>query len=128
MVKVIGFIGLLAICIASMGMFGMVVFATETRLKEISIRKVLGANEGSLIYMLSKGFFLLLALSAMIALPMTYLFFDKVILAEFAYHQPIGWIELFAGALGIGLLALFMVGSQTWKAAKSNPAEVLKSE
>jgi putative ABC transport system permease protein len=44
--KVIGFIAFLAICIASLGLFGMVVFTTETRLKEISIRKVLGASEG----------------------------------------------------------------------------------
>jgi hypothetical protein len=61
MVKVIGFITFLAICIASMGLFGMVVFTTETRLKEISIRKVLGASEGGLIFLLSKGFLILLA-------------------------------------------------------------------
>jgi putative ABC transport system permease protein len=128
MVKVIGFIGFLAICIASMGLFGMVVFTTETRLKEISIRKVLGANERSLIYLLGKGFLLLLALSALIALPITYFFFDKVVLVNIVYHQPIGWMELLAGAIGIGLLALFMIGSQTWKAARSNPARVLKSE
>jgi len=128
MVKVIGFIGFLSICIASMGLFGMVVFTTETRLKEISIRKVLGANEGSLIYMLSKGFLILLTLSALIALPATYLLFDKVILINFAYHQPIGWMELLAGAIAIGLLAFMMIGSQTLKAARSNPAEVLKSE
>jgi len=128
MVKVIGFIAFLAICIASMGLFGMVVFTTETRLKEISIRKVLGANEGSLIYMLSKGFLILLTLSALIALPATYFLFDKVILINFAYHQPIGWMELLAGAIAIGLLAFMMIGSQTLKAARSNPAEVLKSE
>ncbi len=57
MVKVIGFITFLAICIASMGLFGMVVFTTETRLKEISIRKVLGASEGGLIFHLSKRLF-----------------------------------------------------------------------
>ena len=128
MAKVIGFIAFLAICIASMGLFGMVVFTTETRLKEISIRKVLGANEGSLIYLLSKGFLLLLTFSALIALPATYLFFDQVVLTSFAYHQPIGWMELFTGAIAIGLLAFIMIGSQTLKAARSNPAEVLKSE
>ncbi|HEY5825277.1 MAG TPA: ABC transporter permease [Cyclobacteriaceae bacterium] len=128
MAKVIGFIAFLAVCIASMGLFGMVVFTTETRLKEISIRKVLGANEGSLIYLLSKGFLLLLTLSALIALPITYLFFDQVVLTNFAYHQPIGLMELFIGALGIGMLAFIMIGSQTLKAARSNPAEVLKSE
>ncbi len=128
MVKVIGFIAFLAVCIASLGLFGMVVFTTETRLKEISIRKVLGASEASLVYKLSKGFLILLGISAFIALPTTYFFFDKVLLANFAYHQSIGWIELISGAAGIGLLAFIMIGSQTWKAARTNPAEVLKNE
>ncbi len=56
MIKVVGFLAFLAICIASLGLFGMVVFTTETRLKEISIRKVLGASEGSLVIKLSYGF------------------------------------------------------------------------
>src|SRR6185369_6968013 len=56
MVKVIGFLAFLAICISSMGLFGMVVFTTETKLKEISIRKVLGASEGNLVVLLSRGF------------------------------------------------------------------------
>lgn len=128
MTKVIGFLAFLAVCIASMGLFGMVVFTTETRLKEISIRKVLGANELKLIYLLSKGFLLLLTLAASIALPATYFFFDKVVLANFAYHQPIGLSELFSGVLVVMMLAFLMIGSQTVKVARSNPAEVLKNE
>ncbi len=128
MVKVIGFIAFLAVCIASMGMFGMIVFTTETKLKEISIRKVLGASEGSLLYLLSKGFLALLTIAALVALPVTYLFFEKVVLTNFAYHESIQWTELLSGAFFIGLLALLMIGSQTLKAARSNPAKVLKSE
>jgi ABC-type antimicrobial peptide transport system permease subunit len=128
MAKVIGFLAFLAVGVASMGLFGMVVFTTETRRKEISIRKVLGAKEGSLIYLLSKSFLTLLLLAALIALPMTYLFFNNVVLINFAYHQPIGWPELLSGACIIFLIAIVMIGSQTWKAARSNPAEVLKSE
>src|SRR5260221_735947 len=75
MIKIIGFLSFLAISIASMGLFGMVVFATETRLKEISIRKIMGATPGNLIYLLSRGFLLLLSISALNALPVTYLFF-----------------------------------------------------
>ncbi|MBY0435109.1 MAG: ABC transporter permease, partial [Cyclobacteriaceae bacterium] len=56
-VKLAGFLAFLAICIASMGLLGMVVFTTETRLREISIRKVMGASEGALVYLLGKGFF-----------------------------------------------------------------------
>lgn len=128
MLKVIGFIAFLAICISSLGLFGMVVFTAETRLKEISIRKVLGASEGGLIYLLSRGFLGLLALAALIALPVAYFFFDKVILVNFAYHQPIGLSELLLSAVIVMLLALLLIGSQTLKAARKNPAHVLKSE
>jgi ABC-type antimicrobial peptide transport system permease subunit len=127
-VKIIGFLAFLTICIASMGLFGMVVFSTETRLKEVSIRKVLGASEGNLVYLLGKGFLILLLVAAFIALPATYFFFDKVILNNFAYHQPIGWSELLTGTLAVMLLAFLMIGSQTLKVARTNPAEVLKNE
>ena len=128
MVKVIGFIAFLAICIASLGLFGMVVFTTETRLKEISIRKVLGASESGLIYLLSKGFLSMLIIATFVALPVTYFFFDKVVLVNFAYHQPIGIRELLAGVVIVMCLAFLLIGTQTVKAARKNPANVLKSE
>ncbi|GAB3513059.1 ABC transporter permease [Emticicia fontis] len=128
MVKVIGFISFLAICIASLGLFGMVVFTTETRLKEISIRKVLGATEGGLIYLLSKGFLLLLGIAALIALPGTYIFFDKVVLTQFAYHLPMQFYEFLLPLLVLGALASILIGSQTLKAARSNPVKNLKTE
>jgi len=127
MIKIIGFITFLAICIASMGLFGMVVFTTETRLREISIRKVLGASEGGLVFLLSKGFLFLLLFATLIALPATYLFFDKIVLTNFAYHDPISLSIMLAGVLVIMFIAFVMIGSQTLKAARSNPAEVLKS-
>ena len=128
MVKVIGFLAFLAICISSMGLFGMVVFTAETKLKEISIRKVLGATEGNLIYLLSRGFLFLLILSAAIALPLTYLVFDRLILRNIAYHVPVGLLELFSGFVIVGAIAFLMIGSQTLKVARTNPAEVLKNE
>ncbi|SFC27256.1 ABC transporter permease [Spirosoma endophyticum] len=128
MVKVIGFIAFLSICIASLGLFGMVVFTTETRLKEISIRKVLGASESGLIYLLSKGFLSMLLIATFVALPVTYFFFDQVVLTNFAYHQPIGLSELLAGVMIVMFLAFLLIGSQTLKAARKNPANVLKSE
>lgn len=128
MVKTIGFLAFLAICIASLGLFGMVVFTTETKLKEISIRKVLGASEPGLVYLLCRGFISLLGIAALIALPATYLLFDKILLTRFVYHQPIGLAELLGGTLVVILLALVMIGSQTAKAARSNPAKVLKSD
>jgi len=128
MIKVVGFLAFLAICIASMGLFGMVVFTTETKRKEISIRKVLGASEGSLIALLSRGFLLLLLVSAAIALPVTYLFFDRVVLVKFAYHDPIGWLDIFLGFAGVLVIAGLMIASQTLKVARVNPAVTLKNE
>ena len=128
MIKIIGFLSFLAISIASMGLFGMVVFTTETRLKEISIRKVMGASSGNLIYLLSRSFLVLLSISALIALPVTYLFFENVVLTKFPYHTPVQIAELFVGLLAVLLIAVMMIGSQTMKAAKSNPVAVLKSE
>lgn len=128
MIKIIGFLSFLAISIASMGLFGMLVFTTETRLKEISIRKVMGASSGNLIYLLSRGFVVLLSISAIIALPVTYLFFENIVLTNYPYHTPVQVAELSVGLLAVLLIAIVMIGSQTLKAARSNPVEVLKSE
>ncbi|GAA0548063.1 ABC transporter permease [Chitinophaga japonensis] len=128
MIKIIGFLSFLAISIASMGLFGMVVFTTETRIKEIGIRKVMGASVGNLIYLLSRGFLLLLSVSALIALPATYFFFKTVVLPNFPYHTPVQITELSAGLLLVLLIAFVMIGSQTLKAARSNPVVVLRRE
>jgi predicted lysophospholipase L1 biosynthesis ABC-type transport system permease subunit len=128
MLKVVGFLAFLALCISSMGLFGMVVFTTETRLKEMSIRKVLGASEGNLILILSKGFLLLLGIAALIAIPSTYFLFEKVILTNFAFHEPVGIVELMAGAAAVVTIGFLMLGSQTISIARSNPAVVLKNE
>jgi ABC-type antimicrobial peptide transport system permease subunit len=127
-IKIIGFLSFLAISIASMGLFGMVVFTTETRLKEISIRKVMGASPGHLLYLLSKGFLVLLFMAALIALPITYIFFENFVLTSFPYHTPIQLPELFVGLLAVLLIAFILIGARTLQAARSNPAHVLKSE
>ncbi|MDJ1482811.1 permease prefix domain 2-containing transporter [Cytophagaceae bacterium YF14B1] len=128
MIRVIGFITFLSVCIASLGLLGMVVFTTETRLKEISIRKVLGASEAGLMYQMGKSFLFLLLLASLIALPVTYFFFDSVVLIHFAYHSPIGWMEMASGVVAVILLALGLISSQTFIAARINPAQVLKGE
>lgn len=127
MIKAIGFLAFLAITIASMGLLGMVVFTTETRTKEISIRKVLGASEGSLVYLLSRGFLFLLMIATLVALPATYLFFDKIILTSIVYRAPISISELLIGAGLVAVIAFIMIGSQTLRVARSNPAAVLKA-
>jgi ABC-type antimicrobial peptide transport system permease subunit len=127
-VKLAGFLAFLAICIASLGLLGMVVFTTEIRLKEIGIRKVMGASEGKLLYLLGKGFVFLLLIAAAISMPIVILFFEKVVFPNTANHAPLNIFEMLLGVLAILILALIMIGSQTFKAAKSNPAEVLKNE
>jgi putative ABC transport system permease protein len=98
LIKIIGFLSFLAISIASMGLFGMVAYTTETRLKEISIRKVMGATAGNLIYLLSRGFLILLSISALIALPVTYFFFENVLPHQFpvsytrTHRRAICWL------------------------------------
>jgi putative ABC transport system permease protein len=126
--KLAGAIAFLAVCIASLGLLGMVVFTTETRMKEISIRKVMGATEGGLVYLLGRGFFVLLAFAALIALPLTYFFFEQVMLPKIANHAPLSFIEGGIAVMAVAAIAVVMIGSQTLKVAKANPAEVLKNE
>lgn len=127
-VKLAGFLAFLAICIASLGLLGMVVFTTEIRLKEMSIRKVLGASEGKLMYLLGKGFIVLLLISTCISMPVIILFFEKVVFPNTANHAPLNVGEMLLGVFAILVLALTMISSQILKVAKANPAVVLKTE
>ena len=127
-VKLGGFIALLVISISSIGLLGMVVYTTETRLKEISVRKVFGAREFGLLYLLGKGFILLLGVAACIGIPVTYLFFEHVLLPQIANHAPLQIKQMISGVIVIMTLALLMICSQTLKVARTNPAKVLKTE
>jgi putative ABC transport system permease protein len=128
MVKVVGYLAILSISIASLGLLGMVVFTTESRLREISIRKVLGATEQGLIYLLGKGFIALLIIAALMAIPVAVYLFEDVVLDKVIYKAPLGWFELLGGALFVLALALLAIGAQTLKAARTNPAQILRSE
>jgi ABC-type antimicrobial peptide transport system permease subunit len=127
-VKIGGFIAFLVIVISSIGLLGMVVYTTETRMKEVSIRKVLGATEGGILFLLGKGFFILLLIATIIALPVTYLFFTEVLLPEMGHPAPLGLFEFTVGVAMILAIALLMICTQTIKVARSNPADVLKIE
>jgi ABC-type antimicrobial peptide transport system permease subunit len=127
-IKLAGTLAVLTICIASLGLLGMIVFTTETRIKEISIRKVMGASDGKLVYLLGKGFFVLLSIAIFIALPVTYLFFDKVFFPTLANHAPLNLVDGLIGVIAVMSIALIMLGTQTLKVARSNPADVLKNE
>lgn len=125
---VVAFLAFLTISIAAMGLLGMSVYTAETRLKEISIRKVLGATERSLVKLLAKNFMWLLCIAALIAMPLTYFVFDTIILTDMANRISIGILEMITGVIIIFTIGFLTIGSQTWKAAKSNPAQTLRSE
>ncbi|MEQ8581288.1 MAG: ABC transporter permease [Marinoscillum sp.] len=126
--KVIGFLAFLAISIAALGLLGMAIFTTETRMKEISIRKVLGATEQHLIYILSRGFVMMLLAASLIAVPVTYLLFEHLVLNDLANRVVIGPVELLSGVVVIFSVSMLTIGWQTTRAARTNPADMLRDE
>jgi ABC-type antimicrobial peptide transport system permease subunit len=128
MVKIVGVLAFLAITIAALGLLGMVMFTTETRLKEISIRKVMGASEKSLVYLLGRGFLLLLVISSVIAVPLTILLFNNVILSDVAYHADISILDTLSGPALVIMVGMITTGIITFFAARANPATILRNE
>ncbi len=117
----------LAVFISCLGLFGLAVFSTQQRTKEIGVRKVLGASVPSLIGLLSKDFLALVVGSLLIASPLAWYFMDKW-LADFAYRIDIQWtVFALAGAVAVGV-AFLTVSFQSIKAALANPVKSLRSE
>jgi len=126
-VKVLGFISILAILISCLGLLGMATYTTETRIKEISIRKVLGSSSTALILLLSKGFLTMLGLAIALGVPAAY-FINNIWLTLIAYHTS---LDLAAVSIGVFILILFgiiTIGSQTIRATFVKPVENLKGE
>ncbi|GAB4229512.1 MAG: ABC transporter permease [Ekhidna sp.] len=128
MFNIFAFLGFIAITISGMGLLGIAVFTTETRLKEISVRKVLGATEKSLVFILSRSFLFMLGISALLAIPVSYFFMKDLILEEFTKRIPVGAAELLPGVLLIIVIGFLTIGWQTIRAARTNPAEMLRDE
>ncbi|MEO9805822.1 MAG: ABC transporter permease [Reichenbachiella sp.] len=128
LIKIVGFLAFLAISIAAMGLFGMSVYAVETKIKEISIRKVMGATAFKLVYLLSKGYVWLLIIASLIAAPFTYFLVNEVILPEFAYLTPMTIWDVLGGLMVVFFIGLIMIGFQTYRAAQTNPADTLRNE
>ncbi len=126
--KVFGFVGFLAISISSLGLFGMAIYSTQTRMKEIGIRKTFGATEKTLIFLLSKGFFKMVLWAILIGSPICYILFDQVILAQNVYRTQITFVEVGGSILFLLALCFLTIITQTWKAARTNPANVLRDE
>ena len=117
----------LAIFIACIGLLGLAAYATQLRVREISIRKILGASAGSIIAMLSKDFLRLIIISFVVAFPLAW-WGMHTWLENFAYRTAISWwIFLLAGSIA-ALIALLTISFQAIKAALANPVKSLRTE
>jgi putative ABC transport system permease protein len=125
--KVVGILAGLAILISCLGLFGLASYSAERRVKEIGIRKVLGASVQNITTMLSKDFIRLVLVSNLIAWPLAWIGVNRW-LQDFAYRVPISW-WVFIAAAGIAvLIALLTVSFQAIKAAVANPVKSLRTE
>jgi len=127
LVSILSMIAFLAITISCLGLLGMATYATETRIKEISIRKVLGSSDGALVYLLSKGFVGILLIAIVIAVPAAY-FINNLWLEKLAYHVSVDGITIALGIISLLIFSGLTIGSQTWRAIFISPAENLKGE
>lgn len=117
----------LAIFIASLGLFGLATFNAMQRIKEIGIRKVLGASVPNILSLLSREIIILILIANVLAWPFAWYFMNKW-LGTFAYHIDMSLAAYIVAAIGAVLVALITVSSQTIKAAISNPAKTLRYE
>jgi len=125
--RIVNTFTVISILISCLGLFGLATFAAQQRIKEIGVRKVLGASIGSIVTLLSADFIKLVVVSIVIATPLTWYLMNKW-LQDFAYKISIQWwMFALAGALAV-IIALLTVSSQAIKAAITNPVKSLKSE
>lgn len=119
--------GLLAVLISCLGLFGLATHAAAQRIKEVGIRKVLGASVAGIVGLLSKDFLKLVILALLIATPIAWYLMSRW-LEDFVYRIDIPWwVFVVAGVLAIGI-AFLTVSYQSIRAALSNPVNSLKSE
>lgn len=118
---------LLTIFISCLGLFGLASYMAENRIKEIGIRKVLGASVSNITTLLSKDFLKLVLVAIVLAVPISWYFMSKW-LEDFAYRITISWWIFALAGISAMIIALFTVGYQAIKAAIVNPVKSLRSE
>jgi ABC-type antimicrobial peptide transport system permease subunit len=97
------------------------------RIKEVGIRKVLGATAGNIVYLFSKEFIILISIAFLIATPLAWYFMNKW-LQDYAYRINISWWLFAAGGLAAIIIALVTISFQAIKAAIANPVKSLRTE
>ncbi|HEX6426601.1 MAG TPA: FtsX-like permease family protein, partial [Niastella sp.] len=126
-VSMLGFLAIIAITIACLGLLGMVMYTTETRRKEIGIRKVMGAGVYTIMLLLSKGYLKLVVIAGAIALPVSYMA-GWLFLNIFANRIAIGAGMLAGSFMGLLLLVILTIGIRIYRIAANNPVTSLRTE
>ncbi len=124
--RIVALFAILGLVITSMGLMGMAIYNVETKAKEVSIRKLLGATSGELIVFLTKGYVYLIAVALLIAIPVG-IILGAQILQMFVDRIPWGVNVFLPGILIVSILTLGTIGTQTWKAAFRNPVDSLRN-
>jgi len=127
-IKIFGSLGLLAIVISCLGLLGMVVFTVENKIKEVGVRKVMGASVSRLVLGLSADFMRLLLYASIITVPIAYFMFDKLFLRMQHFRDNIGASEIIISILVLFILGVITIMSQTVKAAMKDPVDSLRHE
>lgn len=127
MMRIVGFVAVLALVIACLGLLAMSAYSAARRTKEIGIRKVLGAGVANLVWLLSREFVLLLGAAAVVGLPLAYIG-NTMWLQNFAQHVDLGVGILSSGFAIVAVLVIAAVGSQALYGALRDPAESLRYE
>ena len=126
--KVIWFLGISIILISVLGQLGIALYNAESRVKEIGIRKVLGAAISQILKLLLRGTLSTLIISFLIAAPLAYLFVGNFIMRQIAIDAHISLIATAQGFLILSLIVIGIIVAQTWRTARLNPSESLRNE
>jgi ABC-type antimicrobial peptide transport system permease subunit len=122
-----GFFSIIAIFIGCIGLFGLVSFMVQQKIKEIGIRKTFGASVAQIVAILSKEFILLIGISFLLSAPLAFYFMQKW-LSNFAYKYTITGLEFLAGLSVTLVISMLTVGYRSIRAAKANPIDALRTE
>jgi putative ABC transport system permease protein len=117
----------IAIFLSCLGLYGLASFMAVQRIKEVGIRKVLGATGGNIVYLFSKEFVLLIVIAFVIATPISWYYMHQW-LQDYVYRINISWWIFFVGGLAAMFIALATISFQAIKAAIANPVKSLRTE
>jgi ABC-type antimicrobial peptide transport system permease subunit len=126
--KLIGFTATLAIILSCMGLFGLVSLNVASKMKEFSIRKVLGAGSMSIAKRVNLQYVWLLIIATVFGAPLSYLAMVALLDSVYEYHVPVQMVSILLGIFMIFLVALLTVSSLVVKVVRSNPVNALRSE